>query len=67
MDGKSGDLAHGFPEVLAQGGMDEDQILEFVAFELAGHGIGQQRQEFAGLGADDMGAEDGVSSVGDAP
>ena len=32
MDGKFGDFAHGFPQVLAQSGMGKDQVLEFVAF-----------------------------------
>ena len=42
MDGKTGDFAHGFPEVLAQCRVGKDQVLEFVAFEFAGHGIGHQ-------------------------
>jgi hypothetical protein len=32
MDGKAGDFAHGFPKVLAQGGVGKDQVLEFIEF-----------------------------------
>jgi hypothetical protein len=38
MDGKAGDFAHGFPQVLAQSRVSKDQVLEFVAFERNGSG-----------------------------
>ena len=42
MDRKICNFTHGFPKVLAQSGMGEYKILEFVTFELAGYGISHQ-------------------------